>query len=175
MSTIRIGYLFAVVVAAGCASKDNSADTDQASQDLRKAQADVSQKRDGLTANRDDVERRKREILKGQQELADKETVVEHERQQLGSAQGMLAQARTAYGAAVKERLAKLDASLAGLSTQTDAASKDAAVGLAARRELLAGRLAAMPVTEDASWTAYTHDVDTTFGAIEHDMRAATH
>jgi chromosome segregation ATPase len=175
VSTIRIGYLLAAIVAASCASKDNSADTDKASQDLRKAQADVSQKRDGLSANRDDVERRKREILKGQQELADKETALEHDRQQFGSAQGTLAQARTAYGAAVKARLAKLDASLAGLSTQTDAASKDAAVGLSARRELLAGRLAAMPVTEEASWTAYTHDVDTSFDAIEHDLRAATH
>jgi chromosome segregation ATPase len=170
-----ISGLLAVVVASGCSSKNNSVDTDQASQDLRKAQSEVNAKSDGLMANRDEVERRKREIVKEQQELADKETAVEHDRQQLGSAQGTLAEARTAYGAAVKERIAKLDASLAGLSTQATAASKDAAVGLTARRDVLAGRLAAMPATADPSWTAYTRDVDTTFDAIERDLRAATH
>jgi peptidoglycan hydrolase CwlO-like protein len=175
VSKIRICYLFAVVAAVGCASKDNSADTDQASQDLRKAQAAVSQKRDGVSANQTDVERRKRAILKEQQELADQETALERDRLLLGSAQGTLVDARTAYGAAVKARLTKLDASLAGLSTQTDAASRDAAAGLSARRDLLAARLAAIPVSAEPSWTAYTHDVDTTFDAIERDLRAATH
>jgi len=32
-----------------------------------------------------------------------------------------------------------------------------------------------MPAAADATWTAYTKDVDTTFDAIERDLRAATH
>jgi hypothetical protein len=73
----------------------------------------------------------------------------------------------------VKERFAKLDAGLAGLATRTDAASKDASTGLAARRTALAAKLAAMPVGADAGWAAYTKEVDTTFDAIEHDLRTA--
>ena len=90
--------------------------------------------------------------------------------QQLGSAQVDLAQARATYAAAVKERLAKLDASLAGIGTKTDAKSKDVAVGLRARRDQLAAKLAALPAASDPGWAAFTRDVDTTFDAIEHDL-----
>ena len=165
--------MFALVLAAGCSDKDNSAVTDRASQDLRKAQSAVSEQRKDLTADEAEIERKKRELTKEQQDLADKEKALEAHRLQLGSAQGTLAEARVAYGAAVTARFAKLDAALAGLATQTDAASKDALAGLRARRDLLAAKLATMAATAEADWTGYTRDVDTTFDAIERDLRAA--
>jgi chromosome segregation ATPase len=171
--TIFISSAFVVIMAASCAKKDNSADTDQAGQDLRNAQSEVSDKRKDVTVNEDEIERKKRELIKGQQELSDKEKSLEDNRQQLGSARGTLAEARTAYSAAVTERFAKLDAELAGLATKTDAKSKDAAAGLHARRDLLATKLATMPATADPSWTGYTQDVDSMFDAVEHDLLAA--
>ncbi|MBA2541762.1 MAG: hypothetical protein H0V17_19115 [Deltaproteobacteria bacterium] len=163
-----------LAVAASCSNKNNSADTDRASEDLRKAQSVVVAKGEDVATTGDEIERRKRQLAAEQQLLADKEKALEDSRRQLGSARGTLEQARTAYAAAVKERFAKLEAGLASLSTRTDAASKDASAGLAARRDLLAAELARMPDGADASWPAYTRNVDTTFDAIERDLRAAT-
>jgi chromosome segregation ATPase len=168
MRTLLVGAL-----TASCSNKDNSADTDQASKDLREAQSTVSAKHNDVTATGDDIERRKRELVAEQQQLADKEKSLDNSQRQLGSAQVTLTDARRAYSTAVKQRLAKLDADLAGLATRVDAASKDARVGLAARRDALAARLTLMPAGPDATWAAYTKDVDTTFDAIERDLRAA--
>jgi len=170
----RSALLLALVLAASCANHDNSGDTDKASKDLREAQSKVSKERDSLTTGSDQSERHKREILKEQQALADNEAALEQHRQQLGSAQGTLTEARLTYGAAVKQRFAKLDAALAGLATRTDASSKDAMAGLRARRDLLATRIEAMPAAADSGWVAYTKDVDTTFDAIERDLNSAT-
>ena len=168
-----ISTLLAIAVTASCSAKDNSADTDQASKDLREAQSVVKAKDHDVTATGDDIERRKRELAAEQQQLADKERSLVDDQRKLGSAQGTLSDARTAYAAAVKERFAKLEAGLAGLATRTDAAARDASAGLAARRDLLATKLAQMPSGADARWSAYTKDVDTTFDAIERDLRAA--
>jgi chromosome segregation ATPase len=174
VTRILLPALLAVAVTASCSSKDNSAVTDQASKDLGEAQSEVKAKDRDVTTTGDDIERRKRELVAQQQQLADQEQALENERRQLGSARGTLTDARTAYAAAVKERLAKLEAGLASLATRTDAAAKDASAGLAARRDLLATKLAQMPAGTDASWGAYTKDVDTTFDAIERDLRTAT-
>jgi hypothetical protein len=162
-----------IVSTASCAKTDNSADTDQASQNLLKAQAAVSEKHNAVATNEADIETKKRELIKGQQDLADKTRSLDDNRQQLGSAGATLVAARAAYGAAVTERFAKLNAALAGLATQTDAASKDAVAGLHARRDLLAAKLAAMPAAADPSWPGFTRDLDTTFEAIEHDLGAS--
>lgn len=173
MSKALISALLAVAVAASCSDKDNSADTDKASQSLREAQSAVSAKHNDVTTTGDDVERRKRELVSEQQQLADKERSLDDSRRQLGSAQGTLTDARTAYSAAAKQRLAKLDAALAGLATRKDAASKDAATGLVARRDSLAAKLALMPAGADVGLAAYMKDVDATFDAIERDLRLA--
>lgn len=171
--TRLVRMLLVVAVSASCSSKDNSAGTDKASKDLREAQSTLSAKNNDVAATGDEIERRKRELVANQQQLADKEKSLVDSRQQLGSAQETVTDARNAYAAAVKERLAKLDAGLASLATHADAASKDKSAGLAARRDLLATRLAVMPAGADASWPAYTKDVDTTFDAIERDLHAA--
>lgn len=163
-----------LALAASCSTKNNSADTDRASEDLREAQSVVTTKHDDVAATGDEIERRKHQLVAEQQQLAVQEKSLDDSRRQLGSARGTLEQARTAYAAAVKLRFAKLEADLAGLSTHTDAASKDARAGLTARRELLAAELRRMPDGADPSWAAYTKDVDTTFDAIERDLRAAT-
>lgn len=168
------GSVFLVLCVASC-TNDESAATDQASKDLRNAQAAVSDKHRDLVTNEDVIEHKKRELITKQQELADKEKSLEENRQQLGSARGTLADARAAYGVAVTERFAKLDASLAGLATRTDAKSKDAVTGLRARRDQLAAELAKIPGTAAPNWVGYTQDVDITFDAIEHDLRAANH
>jgi hypothetical protein len=173
LRTILLAAGVAVAMAVGCGRSETAAGTDQAGQDLRKAQSEVSTKGKAVVANEDDIERRKRELIHKQQELVDQEKALELNRQQLGSARGTMTQARAAYGAATTERFAKLDAGLAGLATQSDARSKDAAAGLHARRDVLQAKLAKMPVTDDPSWTGYTQDVDATFDAIERDLRAA--
>jgi len=171
--TNRSWLAAAVVLAAtSCGQNNNSTDTDHASLELRKAQGEVSGRSNALAANQDAIEQTKRQLTSGQQALADKQVLLEQQRLQLGSAQGSLQDARVAYGTAVKERFAKLEASLATLATRTDARSKDAAVGLRARSAQLAQKLAAMPAA-DPSWGDYTRDVDTAFDAIEHDLSAA--
>jgi peptidoglycan hydrolase CwlO-like protein len=171
LRTILISFL-AVIVAASCARKDNSADTDQASHDLRKAQAAVSEKREHVATNEVEVEGKRRALIKEQQDLVDQTKSLEDHRQQLGAAGSAVVNARAAYHAAVTERLAKLDAALAGLATHTDATSRDAVAGLHARRDLLAAKLAAMPIADDPGWAGFTQDVDTIFDAIERDLRA---
>ena len=168
-----ITSLIVAALAVGCRAKDNSAATDKASKDLREAQTAVAEQRNDLTSSAVEVDRRKRAIVSEQQQLADKEAVLTVKGQQLGSAQGTMAVAAATYRAAVMERFAKLDAALASLATKVDAASKDAAAGMRARRDRLASVIAAMPASADAGWTAYTKDVDTTFDAIERDLRAA--
>ncbi|HUS65120.1 MAG TPA: hypothetical protein VMZ28_11280 [Kofleriaceae bacterium] len=165
--------LIAVAVTAACGDKDNSADTDKASKELRQAQTDVLQTGADIASNRDDIEQRTRDLQLDHQTLADKQKLLEQQRQDLGAARGTLQTARAAYAAAVDQRLAKLDASLATLSTKTDARSKDAAAGLRARRDLLALKVGTLSSTPDADWSRYTSDVDVTFDAIERDLHDA--
>lgn len=174
MRTWFVTSLIACVLAVACSKKDNSVVTDKASDDLRAAQAALAEKSKDVVETADDIERRKREVLKEQQELVDKQAALAAKAQQLGSAQGTLAQADVAYRAAVTARIAKLDANLATLATKTDAAAKDAVAGLKTRRDLLASMFDKMPPPSDSGWVAYTKDVDTTFDAIERDLRAAT-
>ncbi len=165
--------LAAIVLVAvmSCDKKDNSEVTDQAARDLTKAQSELSDKQRSIATNAEDVERRKRQLLAEQQALADKEKALAENLQTLGSAQTTLAEARAAYAAAVSSRFAKLDAALAALGTKSDAASKDAAIGLRARREQLATKIAAMPTITDAAWADYSKDVDVTFDMIERDLK----
>jgi chromosome segregation ATPase len=174
MSTAtRCSLAVAVLFAAGSCKEDKAAETDRAGQELREAHDKVSENSQALARNQADIEQKKRDILSDQQALADKQKLLEKQQMELGSAQGQLQEARVAYAAAVKERLAKLDASLATLATKTDARSKDAATGLRARRDQLAAKLEAMAATPDASWNQYTKDVDVMFEAIERDRRDA--
>jgi len=162
------------LLATSCSRKDNnSSDTDQASKDLRSAQTAVTEKSKDLTATEDDVQKKKHDLLDQQAALAAQEKALASEKAQLGSARSGLDEARTAYAKAVTERFAKLDASIATLATQTDAASVDALAGIRARRDLLSARLAAIPVTSESGWTLFTRDIDTTFDAIEHDVGKA--
>lgn len=163
----------ALLVAASCGKRDDAAGTDKASEELRRAQTEVTEHSKDLAKNQNDIERNKRDLVREQQELADKQKLLEQQREQLGSAQGTLVQARAAYAAAVNVRFAKIDASLATLATRTDAKSKDANAGLRARRDQLSKKIDAMSSTPDAEWNQYSKDVDVTFGAIEKDLHQA--
>jgi len=164
----------AVLALSSCSSHDNSSDTDRSRSALTNAQSEVSEKSNDVVTRADDIEREKRELLQRQQKLADDEKALALERQQLGSARDTLIEARATYATAVNARMSKLDATLATLATKTDAASKDALVGLRARREQLAMQVGTMPATADRDWAAYTTDVDTAFDAIERDLHDAT-
>ncbi|MEO8553074.1 MAG: hypothetical protein ABI678_24040, partial [Kofleriaceae bacterium] len=69
--TRLLSSLVACVFAVSCGKKDNSDLTDQAGKDVRAAQSAVTEKSKDVVATGDDIERRKREVLKEQQELAD--------------------------------------------------------------------------------------------------------
>lgn len=172
--TTFISSILALAISFGCGKGDNSADTDQAGQDLRNAQSAVNDQGKTLVADETELERKKGELLEEQQALAESERSIDASRQQLGTARNTLEDARGAYRAAVTARFAKLDAALAVLTTKTEAAAKDAAAGLRARRDLLAAKLATIPAIADPGWRTYTNDVDTTFDAIERDLGAAT-
>lgn len=163
MRVLTIGLLGLVLGLAGC-SKDNGTETDRTGGDLKKAILDVDKQQTDLAATQDAIERTKRE-------LADKEKALTATKEQLGSALGNLTDARIAYAAAVNERLAKLDASIATRATKTDAVSKDLVAGVHARRDLLATTIGQMAGTTDPNWFKYTQDVDATFDAIERDLR----
>lgn len=174
MEVRRIALVAALLLgSASCRKENNSADTDQATEELTSAQGRANESRRGVAANEADIEREKREVLAAQQVLADKEALLAQQRQALGSAQAGVDDARVAYAAAVAERLAKLDASLATLATRTDPASTDARTGLRARRDQLAVKLTSMIPTTGPGWAEYTKAVDTTFDAIEQDLQAA--
>ena len=167
-------WLCALLLAgASCGKKDNSSDTDQATEELQKAQGAAAERRQGVVANEAEIEREKRGVASAQQALADKQTLLSQQRQALGSAQASLEEARIAYAAAVAERLAKLDASMATLAKRTDAAATDARTGLHARRDQLAAKVASIRTTSDPGWAEYTKDVDTMFDAIERDLQTA--
>lgn len=170
----RHSLISAVLFAtASCGTDNNAAQTDRASEQLRKAQADVSEHSKELTRNQDDIEQRQRALVSEQQVLADKQKLLAQQRQYLGSAQGNLRDMRAAYAAAVKERFAKLDLSVAALAMRTDVRSRDAVTGLRARRDQLRAKVDAMASTPAPDWSTYTNDVDVTFTAIEHDLHAA--
>jgi septal ring factor EnvC (AmiA/AmiB activator) len=169
----RCWLVLAVLVVAGCAKEDNSADTDQATRELQVAQKALSEHSESLTSNEAAIEQQQRELARQQQELADRQKLLAQQKQELAAAKENLNKARVAFAAAVKERFAKLEASLATLATRTDARSTDAMTGLRARRDQLAATLAALTGTLDANWNEYTIAVDTTFDAIEHDLREA--
>jgi vacuolar-type H+-ATPase subunit I/STV1 len=169
LATVLVG----AAVVASCTSYDNSSDTDRSGSALTNAESAVSEKSSDVVRRADDIEREKREMLQRQQKLADDETALAAERQQLGSAQDALGEAHRTYATAVSARLSKLDATLATLATKADARSKDALVGLRARREHLVARVQAMPATKAQHWVEYTKDVDATFDAIERDLDAA--
>lgn len=154
----------------GCADKDNSSVTDKATRDLTNAQSAVGEKGRDVVSTAADIERRKRELAAEQQALAERERSLSATQQQLGSARESLVQARESYRVAITVRFTKLDAAIAERTAKADAASKDAAVGLRARRDALATKLAAMQGTRDEGWAAYARDVDTTFDAIERDL-----
>jgi chromosome segregation ATPase len=165
-----IGVAFGLT---SCSSYDNSSDTDRPRSALTKAQSAVSEQSSDVAARSKDIEREKRDLVQRHERLVDDEQSLVAERQELGSARDTLAQARTTYATAVNARLGKLDATLASLANRTEATSKDAAVGLLARRDRLKGKIQAMPATLEQDWAAYTKDVDATFDAIERDLDAA--
>ncbi len=70
---------------------------------------------------------------------------------------------RAQYHAAVTTRLAKLDTAIA--------ATRDVPAGVRTRRNALEVRISEMPATADATWAAYTKDVDAKFTGIERDLR----
>lgn len=168
LRTFAVVVVGVTVLAAGCRKES---ETDRTATKLKQAVTNVDKQQTDLTATQEGIERTKRELIQKQQDLEVKQKSLEVNQQDLGTALGTLTEARTAYRLAVDERLAKLDAAIASRATQTDAASIDLVAGLHARRDLLATTIAQMAATPDPDWTKFTHDVDATFDAIEHDLR----
>jgi hypothetical protein len=168
-----LATIAASLVMTSCNSYDNSSDTDRPRKALTNAESAVSEKSSDVVLRADEIEREKRDLVERQQKLVDDERALAANRHQLGTARNTLVEARTAYAMAVAARLSKLDAALATLQMKADATSKDAVVGLRARRDHLAARLQTMSATAEQDWVAYTDDVDATFDAIERDHHAS--
>jgi hypothetical protein len=162
-----------LLLATATASCGKSDAADSARKEVRAAGAAVEKERDNLATEQEEATRNARELLEEQRAVAAKQATVEKDRRELGSAQGSLADARATYDTAVKQRFARLDVALDALSRRTDTAALDAAAGLRTRRDLLASRIATMPVETAGDWGTYTRDLDTTFEAIERDLRDA--
>lgn len=164
-----VGGFLIGAFASGC----DQTDRDQAKQEVHAAERAVDKHRDNLATEREESARNQRQLEDDRRALAVKASQVEQDRDELGSAQVSLVEARVKLDAAVKQRFAKLDVALTDLTNRTDAASRDVAAGLRTRRDLLAARIATMPATTDASWGTYTKDLNTTFDGIERDLEAA--
>jgi len=156
-----------------CGRADNGADTDKAGRNLRSAEAQLTERSKQVANGEGAVVQRQRELAVTQQKLLEDTKKLGEQRAELGTATKTVVEARTAYGASITERLAKLDALLSKLGTRTDAKSKDALVGLQARRDAIWARLNASASTPESSWETYTTEVDATLGAVEHDLNAA--
>lgn len=165
--------LVALHVPAGCGRGDNAAETDQAGRDLRSAEARLSEHSKQVANREGAIAHTQRELAVAQDKLVEDTTKLGEQRAELGAAAKTVLQARTAYGASITERIAKLDVSLSKLAAKADAGSKDALVGLKARRDALWARLKASAATPESSWDAYTTEVDATLGAIERDANTA--
>ena len=61
--------MFVLTAAVGCGRNDNSADTDRASKDLRKAQSEVTEKSQELAADEVSIERSRRSVAAEQDGL----------------------------------------------------------------------------------------------------------
>ncbi|CAN5361944.1 hypothetical protein BH11MYX1_BH11MYX1_10000 [soil metagenome] len=152
--------LIATSMAVGTACKsDNSADTEQAAKDVRKAQEEFNAQTKVVGKQTVDVAREQR--------------VLDRQDQKLDAITTDFAKARAAYVTAIRFRFGKLDTGLAELATKTDAKAKDAYTGLHARRDQLSTKLDNMTAASDTGWSTYTKDLDTTFDAMEHDLSGA--
>jgi chromosome segregation ATPase len=171
--TLTSLFLVALQVLMGCGRADNSAETDKAGRDLRSAEAQVTEHSKQVANREGAIVQTHRELAVAQDKLLEDTNQLGQQRAELGAATQNVLQARTAYGASIKERIAKLDASLSTLGTKADAKSKDAWVGLQARRDAIWARLKASASTPESNWDAYTTEVDATLGAIERDANAA--
>ena len=167
-STWWFGLLCAI---SACDRTDNSGVTAKAESDLHNARAEVAVKANQVVTSQSALDREQRELEIAKNQVAADSKSLEQKRGQLGAAQETALLAQTTYNAALIERLAKLDAGLATLATKPDAASKDAFVGLQARRS----RVDTSPSTSltPSEWTERTARLDVTLTAIEKDLHAA--
>lgn len=124
---------------------------------------------DQVSKSLEEVQKQRKDIGEERKEVVEERKDVAKERGELQQAQGELATAQVNYVAAVRERLARLDAKINDLSAKPDAKSKDAAIALRARRDALAVKLETAPSVTAAQWDDWRKDVDQTFGQIEKD------
>jgi septal ring factor EnvC (AmiA/AmiB activator) len=142
--------LISAALMGGACKQDPS---ERAADQVRKSVEEVQEQREDLREERKDV-------LKEQRELA--------------KAEGELAQARANYIVTTRERLARMDARINDLELRSDLKAKDAAVGLRARRDMLATKLdAASNRIDAADWDDLRGDLDDTFKQIEKDIERA--
>jgi septal ring factor EnvC (AmiA/AmiB activator) len=142
--------LISAALLGGACKQDPS---DQAADQVRKSVEEVREQREDLREERKDVVEEQRELSK---------------------AEGELAKARANYIVTTRERLAKIDARINDLELRADAKAKDAAVGLRARRDMLAAQLDQASNRIDASdWDDFRGDLEDTFKQIEKDVDRA--
>ena len=128
----------ALISGAGCKKRDDSGKAmDKAATSAAKAQEDVNEQRKDVAEEQKDVNKDRQDMAKEQQDVAKQQA-------ELNNANGDLAQARERYSVAAKQRLSNIDARIKELEMKADAASRDAATKLRARRDEISTRLNAV-------------------------------
>jgi septal ring factor EnvC (AmiA/AmiB activator) len=122
----------------------------------------------------DQVRKSVEEVREQREDLREERKDVLEEQRELSKAEGELTKARSNYIVTMRERLAKIDARINDLEMRSDLKAKDAAVGLRARRDMLATRLDQAANRIDTSdWDEFRGELDSTFKQIETDIDRA--
>lgn len=83
------------------------------------------------------------------------------------------ANVRTSYERAVRERLNKIDADLAGLATSTERAKQETAAKLRTQRDVLAKKLDTIGYQAKAGWDEFQSSVTRELDQLQDDLDAA--
>jgi chromosome segregation ATPase len=154
----------ALLSTAGCKKRD---DADKA---MERAQSTAAKAQEDVNEQRKDIKDEQKDVAEEQKDVNKEQMDVNKQQGELNQAQSELAQARERFSVAAKQRLHNIDNRIRELEARTDAAAKDAAVRLRARRDELANRLSATGAQAEAGWENFKKDVDDSFDKLEKDI-----
>lgn len=167
-TTIWVSMIATALLGAGACKKDSPEKSmDRAASTAGKAQEDVQEQREDIRDEQKDVNK---EMNKERADVSDEVRDVNEQQGELNKAQTELAQARERYSVAAKQRLENIDNRIRQLEARGDAAAKDAAARLRARRDQIANRLSAVGAQAEAGWDNFKKDVDDGFEKLEKDI-----
>ena len=161
-----IAMMSAALFAGACKKNESEKAMDRAATSASKAQENVQDQAK-------DIRDEQKDVAKDQQAMGKDQADVAKEQRELDSAKTDLVQARDRYREAAKQRLAKIDQDLQSLEARTDAAGKQMATDLRARRDEVANKLGMIGSQVQADWDNFKKDLDDKFDKLENDTHDA--